>query len=195
MSRGNGRQRIFYDESDYQRLWQGLAQTLDRFGFEIASVACMPNHIHVFSRAPEPNLSRGMQYSLSGYANWFSTRHRRPGHLLQGRFQGELIEDESYFWTGSRANQKGHSGLPLIIAVDEDIRGHGRRGWARMRGRPISLLRRADGGRALLLPGGWRGLAAGSAPEPRPLPGRLPSEVRAFPRAIESAPSKHALAG
>ena len=82
MSRGNGRQRIFYDESDYQRLWQGLAQTLDRFGLEITSVACMPNHIHVFLRTPEPNLSRGMQHLFSGYVNWFSTRHRRPGHSL-----------------------------------------------------------------------------------------------------------------
>jgi hypothetical protein len=62
----------------------------------------MPNHTHLFFRTPQPNLSRGMQYLLSGYANWFSTRHRRPGHLFQGRFKGELIEDESYFWSVSR---------------------------------------------------------------------------------------------
>jgi len=43
-----------------------------------------------------------MQYLLSGYANWFNTRHRRPGHLFQGRFKGELIEDETYFWNVSR---------------------------------------------------------------------------------------------
>jgi hypothetical protein len=36
------------------------------------------------------------------YANWFNTRHRRPGHLFQGRFKGELIEDEQYFWNVSR---------------------------------------------------------------------------------------------
>ncbi len=43
-----------------------------------------------------------MQYLLYGYANWFSTRHRRPGHLLQGRYKGELSEDERYFWNVSR---------------------------------------------------------------------------------------------
>jgi len=102
MSRGNARQRIFRDDRDYGRMWEGLAQTVDRFGFEIFAVACMPNHLHLFFRTPEPNLSRGMQYLLSGYANWFSSRHRRPGHLFQGRFKGELIEDESYFWTVSR---------------------------------------------------------------------------------------------
>jgi hypothetical protein len=31
----------------------------------------------------------------------FVRRHRRPGHLFQGRYKGELIEDESYFWTVS----------------------------------------------------------------------------------------------
>ncbi len=62
----------------------------------------MPNHTHLFFRTPEPNLSKGMQYLLSGYANWFNTRHRRPGHLFQGRFKGELIEDEQYFWNVSR---------------------------------------------------------------------------------------------
>ncbi len=43
-----------------------------------------------------------MQRLLSGYANWFAKRHRRPGHLLQGRFKGELVEDDTYFWIGSR---------------------------------------------------------------------------------------------
>jgi len=62
----------------------------------------MPNHIHLFFRTPRPNLSRGMQRLLSGYANRYARRHRRPGHLFQGRFKGELIEDESYFWSVSR---------------------------------------------------------------------------------------------
>jgi hypothetical protein len=62
----------------------------------------MPNHIHLFFRTPQANLSRGMQYLLSGYANWYAKRHQHTGHLFQGRFKGELIEDESYFWTVSR---------------------------------------------------------------------------------------------
>jgi hypothetical protein len=43
-----------------------------------------------------------MQRLLSSYANRFARRHQRPGHLFQGRYKGELIEDESYFWTVSR---------------------------------------------------------------------------------------------
>jgi len=102
MARGNARQSIFRDERDYGRFLEGLEATVDKFRFEVFSMVCLPNHIHLFFRTPEPNLSRGMQYLLSGYANWFNTRHHRSGHLLQGRFKGELIEDESYFWNVSR---------------------------------------------------------------------------------------------
>jgi REP element-mobilizing transposase RayT len=102
VARGNRRQKIFRDERDYGRLLEGLETTVDKFGFEIFSFVCMPNHVHLFFRTPRPNLSKGMQYLLSGYANWFNTRHRRPGHLFQGRFKGELIEDERYFWNVSR---------------------------------------------------------------------------------------------
>jgi len=102
MSRGNGRQKIFRDERDYRRFLDGLEATVEKFGFEVFSFVCMPNHTHLFFRTPRPNLSKGMQYLLSGYANWFNARHQRPGHLFQGRFKGELIEDEQYFWTVSR---------------------------------------------------------------------------------------------
>ena len=102
MARGNARQQIFRDDRDYGRFLEGLETTVDKFGFEIFSFVCMPNHIHLFFRTPKPNLSRGMQYLLSGYANWFNTRHRRTGQLFQGRFKGELIEDDTYFWAVSR---------------------------------------------------------------------------------------------
>ena len=43
-----------------------------------------------------------MQRLLSGYAIGWGRRHRRSGHVFQGRFRAQLIEDESYFWTVSR---------------------------------------------------------------------------------------------
>jgi len=102
MSRGNLRRSVFEDERDYQRFLQGLEQTVGRFGWDLLSFALMPNHFLLFLRTPQPNLSRGMQYLVSGYANWYTKRHRRPGHLTQGRFKAALVEDERYFWTVSR---------------------------------------------------------------------------------------------
>ena len=102
MSRGNLTRSVFEDERDYQRLLEGLEQTVSRFGWDLLSFVLMPNHFRLFLRTPEPNLSRGMQCLVSGYANWHAKRHRRPGHLTQGRFKAALVEDESYFWTVSR---------------------------------------------------------------------------------------------
>ena len=95
MARGNGKQLLFYAEDEYRRMMSGLEQTVLRTGWEVFSFVWMPNHIHLFFRTPHPNLSKVMQYLLSGYANWYAKRHQRPGHLFQGCFKEELIEDDS----------------------------------------------------------------------------------------------------
>lgn len=102
MSRGNARQAIFLNDHDWEKILKDWEETVLRCGWELFSFCLMPNHFHLFFRTPRPNLSRGMQRLLSSYANGFAKRHRRPGHLFQGRFKGELVEDESYFWTVSR---------------------------------------------------------------------------------------------
>ena len=45
---------------------EGLEATCDKFRFELFGFVGMPNHVHLFFRTPEPNLSRGMQCLLSG---------------------------------------------------------------------------------------------------------------------------------
>ena len=102
MARGNGRQAIFNIDDDFQRMTDGLAKTVSRTDWQVLAYVWMPNHIHLFVRTPKPNLSRWMQYLLSGYANWYAKRHQRTGHLFQGRFKTKLVVDESYFWMLSR---------------------------------------------------------------------------------------------
>jgi putative transposase len=102
MARGNGRQDIVRDDRDRQHWLQVLERTVAVLRWELFAFVLMSNHFHLFLRTPQPNLSRGMQRLLSGYAIWWARRHRRSGHLFQGRFRAQLIEDESYFWTVSR---------------------------------------------------------------------------------------------
>jgi hypothetical protein len=35
MARGNGRQKIFHADADYQRMTDGLAKTIDRTGWQV----------------------------------------------------------------------------------------------------------------------------------------------------------------
>ncbi|MFV1967874.1 MAG: transposase [Pirellulaceae bacterium] len=102
MARGNGRQDIVLDDTDCRRLMDGMERAVDRYAWEVFCLVLMTNHFHALVRIPEPNLSRGMQQWLSGYANWWCKRHRHAGHVFQGRFKADLVEDDSYFWTVSR---------------------------------------------------------------------------------------------
>jgi putative transposase len=102
MARGNGRQKIVRDDTDRRRLIDGLEQTVVRHGWDLLSYVVMSTHLHLLVKTPRPNLGAGMQAFLSGYAIWASRRWRRPGHLFQGRYRAEMIEDESYYWTVSR---------------------------------------------------------------------------------------------
>ena len=102
MARGNARQKIVRDDVDRRRLIDGLDQTVVRCGWELLSYVVMGNHLHLLVKTPRPNLGAGMQSFLSGYAIWAGRRWRRPGHLFQGRYRTEMIEDESYYWTVSR---------------------------------------------------------------------------------------------
>ena len=53
-------------------------------------------------KTPRPNLAKGMQLFLSSYANGWARRHRHCGHLFQGRYRTELVEDETYLWVLTR---------------------------------------------------------------------------------------------
>jgi putative transposase len=102
MARGNGRQKIVRDDADRRRLVDGLEQSVVRHGWDLLCYVVMGNHLHLMVKTPRPNLGAGMQSFLSGYAIWAGRRWRRLGHLFQGRYRAEMIEDESYYWTVSR---------------------------------------------------------------------------------------------
>lgn len=56
----------------------------------------MTNHYHLLIETPEMGLSRGMKWLNQSYAQFFNERHRRVGHLFQGRFKGILVEREGH---------------------------------------------------------------------------------------------------
>ena len=102
MARGNGRQDIVCDDVDRDRLQEHLGRAAIRCSWRVYAFAIMSNHLHVVLKTPQPNLAGGMQAFLSGYANGWSRRHRFSGHVFQGRYRTELVEDETYLWTVTR---------------------------------------------------------------------------------------------
>jgi putative transposase len=102
MARGNGRQDIVCDDADRDRLVEYLGRAAVKCSWRVYAFVVMSNHLHVVLKTPEPNLARGMQGFLSAYANAWSRRHRFNGHVFQGRYRTELVEDETYLWTVTR---------------------------------------------------------------------------------------------
>lgn len=100
MTRGNARQDIVEDDADRTALLAAIERAVARSGWLVLlSFVLMTNHFHLLLRTPRPNLARGMQTLLSGYAARVARHRRRPGHLFQGRYKVEMVEDETYYWT------------------------------------------------------------------------------------------------
>src|SRR5271165_6749038 len=95
-SRGNGRGIIFWSDDDRQRFLAQLADSLHTAGVQLYAFALMENHFHLLVKTPRANLSRFMQRLLTRYALYSRYKHRRPGHLFQGRFQAKLVEGDVY---------------------------------------------------------------------------------------------------
>jgi REP element-mobilizing transposase RayT len=96
-SRGNERRPIFRTIRDRQAFLLFLGEATRRFGWSLTAWVLMTNHFHIVLQTPQPNLSKGMHWLNSAYANWFNRVHGRCGHLFQGRFKAFLIDRESYF--------------------------------------------------------------------------------------------------
>jgi hypothetical protein len=71
-----------------------LGQAIGNRTMKGEGVGSMDNHYHLLLETPEPNLSRAMHWCNVSYSVWFNLRHRRSGHLLQGRFDAELVQDD-----------------------------------------------------------------------------------------------------
>jgi REP element-mobilizing transposase RayT len=102
-SRGNERKRIFRSDVDRRRFIELLAEAVQRFAWRLSAWVLMPNHFHLVLETPEHlTLSDGMQWLNGTYAEWFNSRHKRVGHLFQGRFKSFLIEKEAYLQNVAR---------------------------------------------------------------------------------------------
>ena len=60
----------------------------------------MGNHYHLLIETPEPNLVDGMRWLQGTYTKRFNLRHKKWGHLFQGRYKALLIDPSGdYFQT------------------------------------------------------------------------------------------------
>lgn len=96
MSRGNRREAIFKDDADRKKFLELLGRQHDRRGWNVLAYCLMTNHYHLLIHTPSPNLSRGMRDINGIYTQGFNRRHRKVGHLFQGRYTAHLVDKDAY---------------------------------------------------------------------------------------------------
>src|SRR5256885_15355225 len=62
----------------------------------------MNNHYHLLVETLQGGLNRALRYLNGVYTQTFNRRHRRVGHLFQGRYKAILVEKDAYLLELSR---------------------------------------------------------------------------------------------
>lgn len=97
IQRGNNRQPICLDRTDFQALKDALAASAQRFQVAVHAFVLMGNHFHLLATPPtDEALPKMMQALGRSYVRYFNDRHQRTGTLWEGRYKSTLIESEPY---------------------------------------------------------------------------------------------------
>jgi putative transposase len=95
-SRGNEKKPVYKDDRDRDNFLTTLDKVNKRYNWLCHAYCLMDNHFHLLIETPDGNLSLGMRQLTGVYAQAFNKRHRRVGHLFQGRYKAILIQKDSH---------------------------------------------------------------------------------------------------
>ncbi|SDL45133.1 REP element-mobilizing transposase RayT [Geoalkalibacter ferrihydriticus] len=102
MCRGNERREIFRNDHDRMAFLRFLAQSREIYTVNIHAYVLMADHFHLLVETPLGNLSEFMRRFNITYTGYFNRRHKRVGHLYQGRYKSLLVEKNAYLSMVSR---------------------------------------------------------------------------------------------
>ena len=95
-SRGNERKITFKNDKDRHIFLETVQRINRRYNFICHAYCLMGNHYHLLIETPDGNLSKGMRQLNGIYTQTFNRRHKRVGHVFQGRYKAILIQKESH---------------------------------------------------------------------------------------------------
>jgi len=148
MARGNERRAIYRDDEDRRRFMDTVGEMAERFGIRVHGYCLMPNHYHLIVETPRGNLSQAVGWLQVTYTVRFNRRHRRSGHLFQGRFKAQLVEADEYAqWLVEyihlnpvRPRRKSEPIAPERAAELDRYAWSSHRDYAGLRAKPVNWL-------------------------------------------------------
>ena len=95
-SRGDRREDIYEDDEDRITFLSILGKVVAEYNWICHGYCLMSNHYHLIIETLDSNLSKGMRQLNGVYTQATNRRHKRTGHLFQGRYKAILVDKESY---------------------------------------------------------------------------------------------------
>jgi putative transposase len=117
-NRGNNRQDIFVDKSDYSRFFQTIKVVLGiplefnsgfitkrkpgikpfpAGAFSVLAYCLMPNHFHLLIKQnSEIGIDKFMLKVCTSYAKYFNKRHEKIGNIFQDTFKAKSVDNDKY---------------------------------------------------------------------------------------------------
>ena len=98
LTRGNNRQNIFRDESDYKKYIDILLKYKDTYRFKLYHYVLMSNHVHLVMEVAEQggDLSQIMKGINLSYVQYYKSRYKHSGHFWQDRYKSIIISKDTY---------------------------------------------------------------------------------------------------
>ncbi len=100
LNRGNGGQRVFHKDKDYEAFVSLITEAKERFPMKIFAYCLMPTHFHMVVMPPQADyLSKWMQWLMTSHVRRYHRHYETTGHIWQGRFKSFIVQADNYLLT------------------------------------------------------------------------------------------------
>lgn len=93
------RHPFFQKREDYRKFLDTYFAEAESFGIWTYAYDLLPNHFHIILETPSGEISPFLQRWLTRAAQELNRRHKRVGHMMQGRTKTLVVQTERYFQT------------------------------------------------------------------------------------------------
>ena len=98
MIRGINKEKIFTKGIYKSKLLNIIQEISEEVDFNLIAYCVMNNHLHLLIKAGNYELTKFMKKLNIKYAMYYNKAEDRYGHVFQGRFRSEAVEDEEYLF-------------------------------------------------------------------------------------------------
>jgi len=120
VNRGNNKQVVFVEESDYQKYLDILRRYKIKFGFKIFAYCLMSNHIHLLIKTSEKGtISAIMKAITIAHTRNYHFKYNCSGHIWGGRFKSPIVSDDEYLLTVMRYIEQSPVRAGIVVDPEQ----------------------------------------------------------------------------